>query len=109
MEKGKIMGNDVCLQGGNHNACSQDESRGHWANMLMQDSISRPSRLHWAVKKVGNDLRSTQNTTRWVSVSARRCIDCDCRNVTWHRKDSSLARYAGDKQSGIGDDPSAES
>lgn len=75
--------------------------------MLMQDSVSRPRRLHWSVKQVGNDLRSSQNITLWVS--ARRYKDRGCRNVTWHRKDSSLARYAVETQSRIDEDPSPKS
>lgn len=61
METGKVTGNEVCVPGGNHSPGSQAVSRGHWASVLMQDSISRPRRLHWGVKKVGNDLSSTQS------------------------------------------------
>ena len=75
--------------------------------MLRQDSISRPRRPQWGVKKLGNDLRSTQTITRWVS--ARRGKESGCRNVTWHRKDSSLARCAVEKQSRIDEDRSPKS
>lgn len=69
--------------------------------------IEAKERPHWGVKKVGNDLRSTQNITLWVS--GKRCKDRGYRNVTWHRKDSSPARYAVETQRRIHEDSRPQS
>lgn len=91
MEKGKVPGNDVCLQGGHHNPGSQDLSARALGKHADAGQCMEAKETAPGCEEGGEPLlRSTQNITLWAS--ARTCKDRGCTNVTWQRKDSPLAR-----------------